>query len=52
MANEPKFVLIKQYITDQISAGSWIEDQRVPSENELAEQFSVSRMTARRALSE
>ncbi|MEQ3512528.1 histidine utilization repressor [Pseudoalteromonas sp. BZB3] len=52
MANEPKFALIKQHITDQISAGIWKEDQRVPSENELAEQFSVSRMTARRALSE
>ena len=52
MANEPKFALIKRHITDQISAGTWRENQRVPSENELAEQFSVSRMTARRALSE
>lgn len=52
MANEPKFALIKRHITEQISAGTWRENQRVPSENELAEQFSVSRMTARRALSE
>lgn len=52
MTNEPKFALIKHYITEQISAGIWKEDQRVPSENELAEQFNVSRMTARRALSE
>jgi len=52
MANEPKFALIKQHITEQIRTGVWKEDQRVPSENELAEQFSVSRMTARRALSE
>ncbi|OHU86367.1 MULTISPECIES: histidine utilization repressor [Pseudoalteromonas] len=49
---QPKFAQIKQYIIDNIRAGTWHENQRVPSENELAEQFNVSRMTARRALSE
>ncbi|CAM4088930.1 histidine utilization repressor [Pseudoalteromonas byunsanensis] len=49
---QPKFAQIKQYIIDEIRAGAWQENQRVPSENELAEQFKVSRMTARRALSE
>ncbi|MCQ8879216.1 histidine utilization repressor [Pseudoalteromonas shioyasakiensis] len=48
----PKFAQIKQYIVDNIRSSAWLENQRVPSENELAEQFSVSRMTARRALSE
>ncbi|WP_372759866.1 histidine utilization repressor [Pseudoalteromonas sp.] len=48
----PKFALIKQFIIDNIRRGLWREDQRVPSENELSSQFSVSRMTARRALSE
>jgi len=48
----PKFAQIKQFIVDKIKNGSWQEDQRVPSENELSSQFSVSRMTARRALSE
>ncbi|MBE0366592.1 histidine utilization repressor [Pseudoalteromonas aurantia] len=52
MTQQPKFALIKQHIIDNIRAANWVEDQRVPSENELAEQFSVSRMTARRALSE
>jgi GntR family histidine utilization transcriptional repressor len=48
----PKFAQIKQFIVDKIRSGMWQENQRVPSENELSTQFSVSRMTARRALSE
>ncbi|WNC69211.1 histidine utilization repressor [Thalassotalea nanhaiensis] len=48
----PKFTQIKQFIFQQIESGNWAEHQRVPSENELAEQFDVSRMTARRALQE
>ncbi|OUS29882.1 histidine utilization repressor [Thalassotalea sp. 42_200_T64] len=48
----PKFTQIKQFIFEQIESGHWSEHQRVPSENELASQFSVSRMTARRALQE
>lgn len=48
----PKFAQIKQFIVDKIRSGAWQENQRVPSENELSTQFKVSRMTARRALSE
>lgn len=48
----PKFAQIKQFIVDKISSATWQENQRVSSENELSNQFSVSRMTARRALSE
>lgn len=48
----PKFAQIKQFIVEQIRNGLWLENQRVPSENELTKQFNVSRMTARRALSE
>ncbi|BDM62694.1 histidine utilization repressor [Shewanella sp. NFH-SH190041] len=47
-----KFNLIKQHIIAGIEAGDWLEDTLVPSENQLAEQFSCSRMTARRALTE
>ncbi|MDX5407448.1 MAG: histidine utilization repressor [Chromatiaceae bacterium] len=47
-----KFAQIKEYILSQIEIGAWPEHSRVPSENVLAEQFSVSRMTARRALQE
>ncbi|WP_394204223.1 histidine utilization repressor [Shewanella waksmanii] len=48
----PKFEAIKQYILAQIESGEWAEDSRVPSENQLAEQFNCSRMTARRGLTE
>ena len=43
---------VKTYILDGISQGSWIAGERVPSENELVDLCSVSRMTARRALQE
>lgn len=47
-----KFVQIKQHILANIESGLWCENDLVPSENKLAEDFSVSRMTARRALEE
>lgn len=47
-----KFTVIKQHICQKIESGQWQQHAKVPSENELAEQFSVSRMTARRALQE
>lgn len=47
-----KFAEIKEYMLSQVEIGAWPEHSRVPSENELASQFSVSRMTARRALQE
>ena len=49
---EAKFLIITQFITRQIESRVWAENAKVPSENELASQFSVSRMTARRALQE
>jgi GntR family histidine utilization transcriptional repressor len=50
--NTPKFATIKEFMFSQIESGNWPEHSRVPSENELASQFNVSRMTARRALQE
>ncbi|MDO6619678.1 histidine utilization repressor [Shewanella sp. 6_MG-2023] len=47
-----KFAQIKQSIQARIEAGEWQENDQVPSENQLAELFSCSRMTARRALTE
>jgi len=47
-----KFLTIKKHICDKIESGEWQQHSKVPSENELAELFSVSRMTARRALQE
>jgi GntR family transcriptional regulator, histidine utilization repressor len=48
----PKFAEIKQYIIARIESGEWEENARLPSENQLAEHFGCSRMTARRALTE
>jgi len=47
-----KFEQIKKHILANIESGHWQENDLVPSENKLAEDFGVSRMTARRALEE
>lgn len=47
-----KFEQIKKHILANIESGQWQENHLVPSENKLAQDFSVSRMTARRALEE
>ncbi len=47
-----KYIVIKQHICQKIESGQWPQHYKVPSENELTQQFSVSRMTARRALQE
>ncbi len=48
----PPYARIKQHIVEQIEAGEWGVNDQVPSENQLAAQFDVSRMTARRAILE
>jgi GntR family histidine utilization transcriptional repressor len=49
---KPQYQKLKSYIKVRIDEGLWQEGHRVSSENELAEQFGVSRMTANRALKE
>ncbi len=41
---------VSSWIRDQIEAGGFSENDRLPSENQLGAQFSVSRITIRRAL--
>jgi len=48
----PRYAQIKTYIRNQIESGQWKVGERIPSENQLAEDFVVSRMTARRAVQE
>ncbi|MDB2686381.1 histidine utilization repressor [Mariniblastus sp.] len=43
---------IKAYILDGIDGGDWPAGSLLPSENQLAEQFSLSRMTVNRAIKE
>lgn len=47
-----KYLQIKQHLLRNIESGHWPEYSPVPSENMLAAEFNVSRMTARRALQE
>lgn len=49
---QARFAQIKAAITQEIEQGTLSPGDKVASENVLAEQFSVSRMTARRALTE
>ncbi len=48
----PRYAHIKNYIKNQIESGQWKVGERIPSENQFSKDFSVSRMTARRAVQE
>lgn len=49
---KPRYTEIKEHIIRRIDTARWKAGDRVPSENALAAEFAVSRMTARRALQE
>ncbi len=49
---QPRFVAIKSALVDDIEQGRLSPGDQVESENQLAQRFEVSRMTARRALTE
>lgn len=49
---QPLYARVKTHIVENIRSGKWQPGTRVPSENELVEHFSISRMTANRALRE
>jgi GntR family transcriptional regulator, histidine utilization repressor len=48
----PAFQVIKNYLLAEIQAGNWKEGDAIPSEQVLARQFGVSRMTVNRAVRE
>lgn len=48
----PIFQQIKDYLLAEIHAGNWKEGDAIPSEQVLAKQFGVSRMTVNRAVRE
>lgn len=48
----PAFLQIKNYLLGEIQAGHWREGEAIPSEQALAKQFGVSRMTVNRAVRE
>lgn len=51
-STQARFVQIKSALLNKIESGEMSPGDKVLSENQLAESFSVSRMTARRALTE
>ena len=51
-AHVPAFQRIKHHILGRIQTGQWKEGDTLPSEQALATEFGVSRMTANRALRE
>ncbi|REE66969.1 GntR family transcriptional regulator [Paenibacillus taihuensis] len=51
MKRVPLYTQIRTFISDQIAQGKLKPGERLPSENELAEHFGVSRITVKGALS-
>jgi len=49
---QPRFQVIKDFIIQAIKDKKYLPDAQIPTEYELAKQFSVSRMTANRAVKE
>lgn len=49
---QPEYLKLKLYMLRHITNGDWPPQSRVPSENELAAKFGISRMTVNRALRE
>ena len=45
-----KYDEIEDFITTKIKTGEYVADEKIPSENQLAEIFSVSRMTVHKAI--
>ncbi|MGF1736385.1 histidine utilization repressor [Photobacterium satsumensis] len=52
MAQSPRYQQIKTYLLERIHARQWPPGHKIPTEMALSEQFSVSRMTANKAITE
>lgn len=48
----PYYIKIQNFILQKIATGEYKQGDKIPSENELARQFSVSRITANAAIKE
>ena len=46
----PRYQQIKNYLCDAIKSGKYSVGNKIPTENQLASQFSVSRMTVNKAI--
>ena len=50
MNPKPKYLLIYEWLSNQIEAGKYRPGDKIPSEHELAAMFKVHRMTVRQAI--
>lgn len=50
--SSPIYIKIHNQLRENIEDGKWKVGERIPAERELANQFSVSRMTLRQAIQE
>ncbi len=48
----PRYHQLKEIIRESVRSGAWKPGDLIPSERELAEQYGVSRMTARQSITE
>ncbi|MFB7362379.1 GntR family transcriptional regulator [Streptomyces hydrogenans] len=48
----PLYVQLAEIISKQIASGALAPDRPIPSENRMAEEYGVARLTARRATQE
>src|SRR2546430_3827104 len=48
----PRYYQLKEIMREKISSGEWQPGDLIPSERELGEQYGISRMTARQAITE
>jgi GntR family transcriptional regulator len=46
----PRHFQVSEWLREKIESGEWALDDQLPSESQLGERFSVSRITVRRAL--
>jgi GntR family transcriptional regulator len=48
----PRYHQLKELLREQIRDGAWVPGSLIPSERALSEQYGISRMTARQAVTE
>ena len=48
----PRYYQLKEIMREKIASGDWKPGDLIPSERELGEQYGISRMTARQAITE
>lgn len=52
MSARPLYVQLADVIAEKIASGDLVPDRPIPSENHLADEYGVARLTARRAAQE